>query len=175
MITPPSRNDLATTFVHLHKADVPVKVVNVSTASTAGTAQRMKDLQTKEIWSGRCLQGAVDTAVSARSNGEYRPHESPANDHIIDDAGDAGGILPNVATEDRLSSRSQVSRVQPCFFKAVSNAVEAVTRVLDGPEGLTPSCGPQTGSYTHPCQPDRSSLTDPGAETPDYPSPVSAS
>jgi hypothetical protein len=32
--------------------------------------------------------------------GKYRPHESPANDHIIDDAVDAGCILPDVATED---------------------------------------------------------------------------
>jgi hypothetical protein len=29
--------------------------------------------------------------------GKYRPHESPASDHIIDDAGDAGGILPSLA------------------------------------------------------------------------------
>jgi hypothetical protein len=57
MTTSPSRNELATTFVHLHKGDVPVKVVNVPTASTAGTAQRMKDLQTEEIFDGRC---AVD-------------------------------------------------------------------------------------------------------------------
>jgi hypothetical protein len=53
MITSPSRNDLATTFVHLYKADVPVEVVNVSTASTAGTAQRMKALQNEEIFDGR--------------------------------------------------------------------------------------------------------------------------
>ena len=44
---------LATTFVHLHKGDVPVMVVNVSTASTAETTQRMKDLQTEEIFDGR--------------------------------------------------------------------------------------------------------------------------
>jgi hypothetical protein len=49
MITPPSRNGLATTFVHLHKADVPVKAVKVATAPTAGSAQRMKDLQNEEI------------------------------------------------------------------------------------------------------------------------------
>jgi hypothetical protein len=34
-------------------ADVPVKVVNVSTAPTAGTAQRMKALQNEEIFDGR--------------------------------------------------------------------------------------------------------------------------
>jgi hypothetical protein len=44
---------LVTTFVHLHNADVPVKVVNVSTAPTAGAIQEMKDLQTKEIFDGR--------------------------------------------------------------------------------------------------------------------------
>ena len=43
----------ATPFIDLHKADVPVKVVNVSTAPTAGVIQEMKDLQTKEIWGGR--------------------------------------------------------------------------------------------------------------------------
>jgi hypothetical protein len=53
MITSPSRNGLVTTFVPLHKADVSVKVVNVSTAPTAGTVQRMKDLQTEEIFDGR--------------------------------------------------------------------------------------------------------------------------
>jgi hypothetical protein len=44
---------LVTTFVHLHKADVPVKVINVSTAPTAGVIQEMKDLQTEEIFDGR--------------------------------------------------------------------------------------------------------------------------
>jgi hypothetical protein len=53
MITPPSRKALATTFDHLRKGDVPVKAVNVSTASTVGTAQRMKDLQTEEIFDSR--------------------------------------------------------------------------------------------------------------------------
>ena len=53
MITSPSQNELATTFVHLHKADVPVKVVKVSTAPTAGVIQEMKDLQTEEICDGR--------------------------------------------------------------------------------------------------------------------------
>jgi hypothetical protein len=32
--------------------------------------------------------------------GKYRPHEIPANHHIIDDAGDAGGILPSLAVLD---------------------------------------------------------------------------
>jgi hypothetical protein len=53
MITSPSRNGLVTTFVHLHKADVPVKVVNVSTAPTARVIQEMKVLQTEEIFDGR--------------------------------------------------------------------------------------------------------------------------
>lgn len=44
---------LSTTFVHLHKAEVPVKVVNVSTAPTAGVIQEMKDLQTEEIFDSR--------------------------------------------------------------------------------------------------------------------------
>jgi hypothetical protein len=57
MITSPSRNGLATIFVHPHNADVPVKVVNVSTAPTAGVIQEMNDLQTEEICRGRC---AVD-------------------------------------------------------------------------------------------------------------------
>ena len=39
MITSPSQNELATTLVHLHKADVPVRVVKVSTAPTAGVIQ----------------------------------------------------------------------------------------------------------------------------------------
>jgi hypothetical protein len=45
MITSPSQNDLATTFVYLHNAIVPVRVVEISAVSTAWTAQRMKDLQ----------------------------------------------------------------------------------------------------------------------------------
>jgi hypothetical protein len=53
MITSPSRNGLVTIFVHPHNADVPVKVVNVSTAPTAGIIQEMKDLQTEEIFDGR--------------------------------------------------------------------------------------------------------------------------
>src|SRR5829696_6191819 len=53
VITLPSRNEWATTFVDLHQADVPIKVVKVSTAPTAGTAQSMKDLQTEEILDGR--------------------------------------------------------------------------------------------------------------------------
>jgi hypothetical protein len=44
---------LATTFVHLHKADVPIKIVNVSPAPPAGVIQEMKDLQTEEIFDGR--------------------------------------------------------------------------------------------------------------------------
>jgi hypothetical protein len=44
---------LATTFVHLHEADVPIKIVKVSTAPTAGVIQEMKDLQTEEILDGR--------------------------------------------------------------------------------------------------------------------------
>ena len=57
MITSPSRNGLVTIFVHPHNADVPVKVVNISTAPTAGVIQEMKDLQTEEIFDGR---NAVD-------------------------------------------------------------------------------------------------------------------
>jgi hypothetical protein len=53
MITSPSRNELATTFVHLRKAYVPLKVVNVSTAPTAGVIQEMKDLQPEEIFDRR--------------------------------------------------------------------------------------------------------------------------
>jgi hypothetical protein len=53
MINSPSRNGLATTFVDLHKSDVPVMDVNVSTAPTAGVIQEMKDLQTEEIFDGR--------------------------------------------------------------------------------------------------------------------------
>ena len=49
----PSRNDLATTFVHLHNADVPVKAVKIPPAPTARVIQEMKDLQTEEIFDGR--------------------------------------------------------------------------------------------------------------------------
>jgi hypothetical protein len=65
MITSPSRNGLATTFVHLHKADVPVKDVEVSTAPTASSPQGMKDLQTEEIFDGRY-------AVAISGCGRYR-------------------------------------------------------------------------------------------------------
>jgi len=53
MNTSPSRNGLVTTFIDLHNADVPVKVVNVSAAPTAGVIQEMKDLQTEDIFDGR--------------------------------------------------------------------------------------------------------------------------
>jgi hypothetical protein len=46
MTTSPSRNDLATGFFHLHKADVPVKVVKIPPAPIAGVIQEMKVLQT---------------------------------------------------------------------------------------------------------------------------------
>jgi hypothetical protein len=48
---------LATTFVRLHNTDVPVKIVNVSTAPTAGTTQRMKDLQNGSFPGGRSAGG----------------------------------------------------------------------------------------------------------------------
>jgi hypothetical protein len=47
----------ATPFIDLHKADVPVNDVEVSTAPTASSPQGMKDLQIEEIFDGRC---AVD-------------------------------------------------------------------------------------------------------------------
>src|SRR5918998_745964 len=53
MTTSPSRKDLATGSICLHKADVPAKAVKVSTAPTAGVIQEMKDLQTEEIFDGR--------------------------------------------------------------------------------------------------------------------------
>jgi hypothetical protein len=54
---------LATGFVRLHQADVPVKVVKIPPAPTAGTAQRIRALQTEEIFDGRC---AGDDARAAR-------------------------------------------------------------------------------------------------------------
>src|SRR5919107_1173299 len=53
MTTSPSRKDLATGSICLHKADVPAKAFKVSTAPTAGVIQEMKDLQTEEIFDGR--------------------------------------------------------------------------------------------------------------------------
>jgi hypothetical protein len=38
---------------------------------------------------------------------KYQPHESAANAHIIDDAGDAGGILPSLAVLDHRPVLSQ--------------------------------------------------------------------
>jgi hypothetical protein len=49
MITSPSRNELATTLVHLHKADVPVKVVKVSTAPTADTLKPKKTRKNADL------------------------------------------------------------------------------------------------------------------------------
>ena len=54
----------------------------------------------------RCLQAAVDIAVSVRgSYEEYRPHESPANSNIQDRAVVAGGILLDLVTGDHSTSR----------------------------------------------------------------------
>jgi hypothetical protein len=53
MITSPSRNDLATGPVRPHGVDVPVKVVNVSTAPTAGTYTGEKDLLNAKLLRGR--------------------------------------------------------------------------------------------------------------------------
>jgi hypothetical protein len=61
MTTSPSRNDLATTFVHLHNTDVPVKVIEVSTAPIAGTVQRMKDLQIATFSRGRSAGGTFES------------------------------------------------------------------------------------------------------------------
>jgi hypothetical protein len=92
----------ATTFVHLHKVDIPVKVVNVSIAPTAGTVQRMKDLLTEEIFDGRC---AVDTLPSAGdSRTDYRPQENPAKRYITDGGVDAGGILRSLLRTSLSSS-----------------------------------------------------------------------
>jgi hypothetical protein len=126
-----------------------LEVLRISPAPTAITSEEEKAPQNGSFPGARSADGSCRGGRYS-----YRSQESPPKHPITDGA---GGILPNVATEDRLSSRSQVSRAQPCFFKAVSNAVEAVTRVLDGPDGLTPSCGPQTGSHTHPCKPDQGS------------------
>jgi hypothetical protein len=43
MITSPSRNEKATTFVHLHNTDVPVKAVKVSPAPTAQPLKGRKE------------------------------------------------------------------------------------------------------------------------------------
>ncbi len=61
--TSPSRNSLISGSVRLHDADVPVKVVKIPPAPTVGTAQRIRALQTEEIFDGRC---AGDDASAAR-------------------------------------------------------------------------------------------------------------
>jgi hypothetical protein len=60
MITLPSQNDLATTFVHLHNTDVPVKVIEVSTAPTAVTITGEKDLLNCRFPPGGYAVGAYD-------------------------------------------------------------------------------------------------------------------
>ena len=99
---------------------------------------------------GRCRQAAVDKAVSVRgSYGEYRPHESPANGRITTGAGDAGGILAVVATKDRPPGRPPDSLSRPWPFKAVWNAVQATTRILDDQRSLTGETTAQVGLYVH--------------------------
>jgi hypothetical protein len=49
---------------------------------------------------------AVDHLPSAGDNQQqYRPRESPANHYIHGGAGDTGGTLPDVATDDRPPGR----------------------------------------------------------------------
>jgi hypothetical protein len=80
------------------------EVHKIPTASTATVL-----IDEKGPLNGRFLRDSLrslssaagDIAVSAHdSYDEYRPHESLANDHIIDDAVDAGAILPTLAVLD---------------------------------------------------------------------------
>jgi hypothetical protein len=77
------------------------------------------------VRTGDNLPSAVDSRI------DYRPQESPAKRSIMGGAVDAGGILAVVATEDRPPGRPPVSLSRPWPFKAVWNAVQATTRVLD--------------------------------------------
>jgi hypothetical protein len=60
MITSPSRNDLATGFVRLHDAELPLKVVKVPTAPTAVTNHRGERPVKPRFPPGRYAVGAND-------------------------------------------------------------------------------------------------------------------
>jgi hypothetical protein len=86
----------ASSVISSGEHEVGGEVRKTPTASTANTLKCKKDPLNRRFLRVRTRSvspAAVDKAVSARdSYEEYRPHESPANSHIIDDAGDAGGI-----------------------------------------------------------------------------------
>jgi hypothetical protein len=98
---------------------------------------------------GRYLQAAIDKAAIAGDRGQrYRPHETPANSHITDDAGDAVGILAVVATEDRLPGHPQL----PVSAMALQSRLEYRSSHYAGPrrpEGLTGKTTAQISLYAH--------------------------
>ena len=61
----------------------------------------------------------------------YRPHESPANQRIIEDAGDAVGILMGLAIRVVRSIADYVTDTQGAL-KAALNVVVAAERAFDG-------------------------------------------
>src|SRR5215212_8388564 len=99
------------------------------------------------------------------------PQESPANRHINEGAGDAGGILLGFASGLVVQSTRASSPDHRGAFQAALNAFVAEERTLEDLGGLTGSTSRQSGLYPHRGQADRASLEPPGVESPDYPPP----
>ena len=72
------------------------------------------------------------------NDGHARPQESPANDHIIDDAGDTVGTLRSSSGKTNAIAFSAVQPHRLEVLKAVSNAFVAEEQGLGdlGPNGV---------------------------------------
>jgi hypothetical protein len=176
MIISPSRNGLVTIFVHPHNAVVPVKVVNVSTAPTAGVIQEMKDLQTEEIFDSRY-------AVDVNKLRSIKPSPRAIAECRIDRKKFLRiGVSMGMRAARAMRSvfcwtlrQEIILRTAPDLLTSTMALqsrlarVEAAAWVLDDPRALSPCCVLQTGLYTHPCQAGRTSRRGPGVVTPSCP------
>src|SRR5215208_8410938 len=86
------------------------------------------------------------------------PQESPANRHINEGAGDAGGILLGFASGLVVQSTRASSPDHRGAFQAALNAFVAEERTLEDLGGPAGSTSLQSGLYVHRGQSDRGSL-----------------
>ena len=100
---------------------------------------------------------------------QYRPHESPANGRITNGAGDAGGILLDLVTEDHTSNRPRSADFDHGPSKPPRTPLTQRRGSLTARALTPPCCVLQNDLYTHPCQAGRTSRRGPGVVTPACP------
>jgi hypothetical protein len=115
----------------------------VSPASPAAFIVEQKYLRTTTLYAVHkraVLMGAVGIHPMAVDNSwQFRPHESPANDHIMGDAGGAVGIFPDFVTVATPNLHLSSAPDDQGILKASLNVPVADEKPFDDPEGLTGS------------------------------------